>query len=495
MHTRNNNQPQGGKSNIMMSSLYKAIQSNDAHTENGMVTHSTSGSAVLDMFFKMGGMRGQDESAIIDLFSNAYYEDSILAIKAMFYNRDVRGGQGERRSFQIMFKWLCENQPSDAKLVFDLIPEYGRWDDLFVGLDTNLYSNIVVLLHKNLMADNVLLKKWMPRENKSKGSLAVSLMEAFNMSPKQYRQAIALHGEVVENQMCAGEWSEINYSHVPSVASKNYRSAFGTHDADRYGNWLSALENGSPEVKINAGAIFPHDITAPYLDNKHSMPVDRTLEAQWKALPDYVQEGVNFIAVVDTSGSMHMQSAQNGLAGKVAFALGIYLAERNKSVFKDAVITFSRHAQLIPLTGTLQNKVRTLVNKSIVEDTNLESVFNLILDKAVAGHVAEEDMPDNIIILSDMQFNEGVERVTDSAMSMIARKYAQAGYTMPQLIYWNLRSSNGVPVKFDEKGTCLVSGFSPSLMESLLGGALTPMNMMLSVLDRERYAEIENRLS
>lgn len=477
------------------SKLYNAIQSNDARTENGMVTHSTSGSAVLDMFFKMGGMRGQDESAIIDLFSNAYYEDSILAIKAMFYNRDVRGGQGERRSFQIMFKWLCENQPRDAKLVFDLIPEYGRWDDLFVGMDTSLYANIIVFLHKNLMAGNVLLKKWMPRENKAKGALAVSLMEAFGMSPKQYRQAIALHGEVVENQMCAGEWSEINYNHVPSIASKNYRSAFGTHDAERYGEWLSALESGSKDAKINAGAIFPHNIVAPYLDAKYSTTIDRTLEAQWKALPDFVQEGVNFVAVVDTSGSMHQEVFEHGLAGKVAYALGIYLAERNKSVFKDAVITFSRVAKLIELKGTLRQKVDTLIENAIVQNTNFESVFNLILDKAVAGGVAEEDMPDNIIVLSDMQFDEGVDRVNDSAMSMIARKYAQAGYTMPQIIYWNLRSSNGVPVKFDEKGTCLVSGFSPSLMQSLLGGAPTPMNMMLDVLDRERYAEIENRLS
>jgi hypothetical protein len=479
----------------MKSKLYNAIQSNDARTENGAITHSTSGSAVLDMFFKMGGMRGQDESAIIDLFANAYFEDRILAIKAMFYNRDVRGGQGERRSFQIMFKWLCENAPRNAKLVFDLIPEYGRWDDLFVALDTDLYSNIVVFLHQNLLKGNVLLKKWMPRENKSKRDLAVSLMEAFNMTAKQYRQAIALHGEVVENEMCANEWSEINYNHVPSIASKKYRSAFGKHDADRYGNWLSALESGSPEAKINAGAIFPHDITAPYLDNKYGSRVDRTLEAQWKALPDYVQEGVNFIAVVDTSASMHMESAQNGLAGKVAFALGIYLAERNKSVFKDAVITFSRIAQLIPLTGTLQNKVRTLLGKSIVEDTNLESVFNLILDKAVAGRVAQEDMPNNILILSDMQFNVGTESMSDSAMSMIKRKYAKAGYEMPHLIYWNLRSSNGVPVKFDEQGTCLVSGFSPSIMQSLLGGAMTPMNMMLKVLDSERYAVIEERLS
>jgi hypothetical protein len=223
------------------------------------------------------------------------------------------------------------------------------------------------------------------------------------------------------------------------------------------------------------------------------MKLDRTLEAQWKALPNYVQDDDSYIAVVDTSGSMH-GSQDNGLAGKVAFALGIYLAERNKSVFKDAVITFSRVARLIELKGTLQNKVNTLLRNAIIENTNLESVFDLILNKAVAGNVSQEDMPNNVLILSDMQFDSGADR-NDNAMRMIAKKYATAGYEMPQLIYWNLRSSNGVPVKFDEKGTCLVSGFSPSIMQSLLGGTLTPMNMMLKVLDSERYAEIENRLS
>jgi hypothetical protein len=175
-----------------------------------------------------------------------------------------------------------------------------------------------------------LLGKWMSRENKSQGWQARLFMSYLGITPKQYRQMLSALTNVVENQMCAGEWSEINYNHVPSIASKKYRSAFGKHDAERYGEWLSALESGSPEAKINAGAIFPHDITAPYLDNKYGNVVDRTLEAQWKALPDYVQEGVNFIAVVDTSGSMHMESDNHGLAGKVAFALGIYLAERNK---------------------------------------------------------------------------------------------------------------------------------------------------------------------
>jgi len=477
-----------------MNKLYNAIQNNDMLTENGMPTHSTSGSYLLDMFFKMGSARSMKDQDILSMFISAYQENPVLAIKAMFYNRDVRGGQGERRSFQIMFKWLCENVPSYAKLVFDLVPEYGRWDDLFVGLDSSLYPQIVSFIHQNLMEGNVLLKKWMPRENKSKSDLALALMEALGMSPREYRKAIALHGEVVENFMCSNEWMAINYSHVPSVASKNYRKAFSRHDAERYVEWLSAIEKGDdPKVKINAGAIFPHDILRAYLGStRPSLTVDRTVEAQWKALPDFVNEGLNFIAVVDTS-----QSMESDLAWEVAFALAIYLGERNKSVFKDAFITFSRIAKLIrfPSNASLREKLNEILKHRIVEDTNFESVFKLILDKAVAGKVSQEDMPTHVIVLSDMQFNPARNVPSDNAQQMIERMYAKAGYSVPQIIYWNLRSSNGVPVKFDESGTCLVSGYSPSLMQSLLDGQLTPMNMMLAVLDRKRYALIEERLS
>lgn len=338
-----------------------------------------------------------------------------------------------------------------------------------------------------------LLSKWMSRENKSKGWQAIRFIEYFSITPKQYRQMLSILTDVVESKMCENNWSEINYNHVPSVASKNYRKAFGRHDGERYGEWLSALEKGSPEVKINAGAIFPNDVIKPYLNSGRggSITVDRTIEAQWKALPDFVTEGLSFVPVVDTSGSMH-----GDIAWEVAYSLGVYLAERNKSVFKDAFITFSRIAKLIPLgNGTLRDKVNVLLRHEIVENTNIESVFKLILDKSVKAKLSQEDMPTHVIILSDMQFDPSRFDANENSLEMIKRMYKKAGYEMPQIIYWNLRSSNGIPVKFDESGVALVSGFSPSLMKSVLNGSTTPMNMMLSVLDSERYAVIEERLS
>jgi hypothetical protein len=470
------------------SKLYQAMQYNDTRTENNMPAHSTSGNSVLDMFFKMGGTRSWGEEQIISLFEDAFSDDSILALKAMFYNRDVRGGQGERRSFRLMFGWLATSNPELAKRVIHLVPFYGRWDDLFAGLYTDIEQDVADFIYDALAEGNTLAKKWMPRENKKNKVIAHRLMELMNLSADEYRHLIALHGEVTENLMCENRWEDVNYNHVPSVASKKYRSAFGRHDADRYGKWLAALESGDKSVKINAGAIFPHDIVRPYLHNRSG--VDRTLEAQWKALPDFVGEGVSFIPVVDTSASMH-----GDLAWEVAFALGVYLAERNKSVFEGAYITFSSDAKLIMLdNGSLKTKVHTFVKNAIVADTNLESVYNLILSKAKAGKVAAEDMPTHILILSDMQFNQGVEDPSFNAQEMMRAKFERAGYAVPQVVYWNLRSSEGTPVKYNETGTALVSGFSPSLMQSLLAGELTPEKMMLKVLNGERYAAVEEAL-
>ena len=475
-----------------MNRLYNAIQTNDIETENGMATNSTSGSAVLDMFFAMGGARGMQPRNVEMLFESAVTEDYRLALKALFYNRDIRGGQGERETFRIMFAYLCNTYPQLAHLVLHLVPEYGRWDDVFLGVGTKVERAIISLIKDETLNGNVLLSKWMPREKKANHKLAVRLARLLGLDMRAYRKMYALKGEVVENLMCNNQWGDINYNHVPSVASNKYRKAFSRHDADRYVAWLEALEKGSPEAKINAGAIYPHDIAGKYISG-NTYELDRTLEAQWKALPDFVNPEFSFITVTDTSGSMKFNDG--GLPRKVAYALSVYLAEKNKSVFKDAFITFSSVAKLITLQGhTLFSKIDTMMRNSIVENTNLDSVFKLILEKAVGANLSQEDMPSNILILSDMQFDQSVGVPSDNAMQMIRRMYAEHGYEVPQVIFWNLRTSNGVPVKFDEDGTCLVSGFNPSIMKSLLGGELAPMSMMMSVLESERYALVDEAL-
>jgi hypothetical protein len=479
-----------------MNSFINALQTRDAFTENGMVTHSTSGGKVLDLFYHIGGSRELGNDEILSLVVRAFDEDPLLTVKNIFYNRDIRGGQGERRSFRIMFNWLCSTHPDIAIKNLPNVPFYGRWDDLFEAIGTPVWMYAFDLIASALKAGDKLCAKWMPRENKKNSNIAHALREYMGLTPKQYRKLLAGNTQVVENFMCKHEWGAIDYNHIPSMASAKYRHAFGKHDFERYSGWLASLEKPESGNKIHADAIFPHTIVQEYLNSVRNIyygygtgrtigGVDATLEAQWKALPDYVPDGQSFIPVCDLSGSM---SSNGNLPMAVSASLGIYLSQRNKGPFKDAFITFSRSPSLQVLSGNLMNRLTEMRLSSIAENTNLELVFKMILEKSVASRVPANEMPNTILIISDMQFDQCIARPSDTAMDMIRRNYSTYGYTLPNVVFWNVNSLGGVPVKIDENGTALVSGFSPSVMKNLLSGEMRPDKVMLNTLMSERYA-------
>jgi len=463
-----------------MNNLFEAITTKDTFTENAMPTHSTSGNGLLDMFFKMGGSRNLSDRELERIFQIALSENEELAVRAMFYNRDVRGGQGERRSFRVFLRYLMNNYSIIASEILYLVPEYGRWDDLLVGINTPVEEYVINTIGNALALGDKLCAKWMPREGKANDKIAKVIMKGLHLTPRDYRLLLAGNTDVVETSMSKGNWAEINYSHVPSVAMKNYRKAFRNHDEVGFSKYMDKVESG--EVKINASAIFPHDLVRQYIRGNNK---DRVLESQWKSLPNYIEEGKTFLPVVDTSGSMF------GLPMEVAVSLGIYLSERNKSVFKDGFITFSTNPELQYLRGkTLHSKVNELSTANWGFNTNLNAVFSLILRKAVSGGLKQADLPSYIIILSDMQFDRAA-RGSDTALEMIRREYSSAGYEVPKLIFWNLRTSSGVPVKVTDTGVALVSGFSPSIMKQILSGEVSPIRIMMGVLDSDRYADIK----
>ena len=471
----------------MRNSFINAMQTRDAVTENDMVTNSTSGSKVLDMFYQMGGSRGMKDGSLVRMFDTAFSEDALLATKALFYNRDVRGGQGERRSFRVMFKYLCDFYPEVAIRNLANVPFFGRWDDIFVAFGTPVEKPALDVIASALKVGDGLCAKWMPREGKSNHRVAMKIMTHLGLKPKTYRRLLAGNTKVIETFLCNREWSAIDYNHVPSVASNKYRRAFGKHDFERYSAWLESLSKPESGNKIHADAIFPHTLVHGYgLSNYgHLNPLDKTIEAQWKALPDYVPDGKSFIPVCDVSGSMYGEPIE------VCVSLGIYLSQRNKGPFKDAFITFSGRPALQVLTGdTLRGRVEQLQKADWDMNTDLEAVFKLILSKSVAGRVPAEDMPQTIIILSDMQFDQCVRSPGNTAVDMIRRMYSDAGYTVPNVVFWNLRTSSGIPVKLGEQGTALVSGFSPSIMKNLLSGEMSPDIVMLKTLLDERYARV-----
>ncbi len=472
-----------------------ALRQEDMVTENGMATNSTSLNACVDLFFNIGAMRGQDKQRLIATFSKAFNEDPKRAMKLLFWARDVRGGAGERQVFKDILVYLAENHDLVLRPNLHLIPEYGRWDDLLVLVGTYLEKEAMTLISDALINENGLCAKWMPR----KGAVAEKLRKFTGMSPKQYRKSLVGLTNVVETKMCAKDWNSIDFGKLPSVASARYQKAFGKNAYESYSAYIASLVKG--EAKINAGAVYPYDVTKSLNYGNSSVANE-----QWKALPNYM-EGANdmILPVVDVSGSMSCPAggSKSVTCMDVAISLGLYISERNEGPFKDAFITFSSKPQLQVLSGSLNDRYAQMSNSDWGMSTDLEATFKLILDQATKHKLSQDKMPNKILILSDMEFNAAVSsggystrfKATSwnpTAQQMIEQMYADAGYKVPQIVYWNIQSRNGgVPVAFDTQGTALVSGFSPAIMTSLLGGDIeSPQQIMDKTILSERYAPI-----
>lgn len=475
--------------------LADALRQANTVTENGMTTNSSSLDAVVDLFYNIGAMRGQNKDRLISTFSKAFYQDPTRAMKILFWARDVRGGAGERQIFRDIMVYLANTHEEALAKNLHLIPEFGRWDDLLVLVGTPLETKAFLLIQGALASENGLCAKWMPR----KGPIAIKLRNFMGLSPKRYRKNLVNLTSVVETQMCAKEWDQIEFAKVPSLASARYQRAFMKNAMDAYAEYTKSLVSG--ETKINVGAVYPYDITKS-IDRGN---VDVASE-QWKALPNYM-EGSNdmILPMVDVSGSMSSVASGSTTCLDVAVSLGLYISERNEGPFKDAILTFSGNPQLEVLSGDLKDRMYQLHRADWGMNTNLEAAFKLVLDQAVKHNVAPEEMPNKILILSDMQFDEATQsydrsygRRTDAsswnptAQQMIAKMYKDAGYDMPNIVYWNLQSRSGdVPVRFDESGTALISGFSPAIMTSILGAEeFNPVSIMNDTIMSDRYAEV-----
>lgn len=465
-------------------------------TTNGAGALESTDSNVLDLFFQIAAMRGSSEIEIQRQFDKAFGDNPLDAMRILFWSRDIRQGQGERRIFRVVLNWLATNYPDVLSKNLHLVPVFGRWDDLISVFNTELETPALSLIRKALIEDkDGLCAKWMPRERSANKAVASKIRKFMGLSPVAYRKLLVKLTKVVETRMCAQEWTGINYEHVPSLAMKNYRKAFNRHDAEGFAKFLSAVESG--EKKINSGAMYPHDIVREVM--KHvfywgaSATKDqvRSLQAQWDALPNYMSGNTKrVLPVCDVSGSM------SGLPMEVCISLGMYIAERNEGPFKDCYITFSGNPTLQYVSGdNLVERVKKIKLTDVGYNTDLYKTFRLILDRAVKHNVPESDMPEGIIIFSDMQFdNPNVSGHGDkkTMFKTIQSEYEAAGYKMPQLTFWNLRAVvSNVPVQMNEEGVALVSGFSPSLLKQLLSeGEFNPMTVMRKVLDSDRYKEV-----
>ena len=451
-----------------------------------MKARKSSANALVDLFYNIGASRGKN---IVPAFTSAYVQDKDLALRVALWARDARSGAGERQLFRDILTHLEKTDPDAAVRLMNKVPELGRFDDLLVFKSKDMKAKAYTLLGDNLRAKNGLAAKWTPR----KGEVAREIREFFGMTPKQYRKSLVNMTKVVESQMCANDWDNINFSHVPSQAARIYKKAFNRHSV-KFAEYVQKLVSGDKTVKVNAGAVYPYEILKGVTSHYGVKSFDKTeldhLVAQWDALPNYVGDA-NIMPLVDVSGSMTCPAGKNTSVTclDVSVSLGLYLADKNKGAFHGTFLTFSEKSELVTLKGNIVQKCAQMVNSDWGMSTNLHAAFDKILSTAVKNKVPNSDMPKMLLILSDMQFNQCV-RNDDSAMQMIERKYAEAGYEMPSVVFWNLNSSDNVPVKSDKSGAALVSGFSPSIMTSLLSAdpkEFTPEGMMMKTIMADRY--------
>lgn len=502
------------------------------YTENGAKVYSSTGNELLDLNYAVSSMRNMSADEIIAKFVKALMCDERLAIKWLFYAGDVRGGLGERRLFKICLWYLAETRPDTVRKLLPLVAEYTRCDNLFVLLDGALSDDVCRLIEKRLENDEKamldgkpasLLAKWLPSvqtvDEDKKKYLAI-ILKKLGLTKAEYRRKLSMFREylkVTERLMSAGEWDEIDYSAVPSKAGLIYSDAFLRHDRERRYEYLDDLRSG--KKKINSAVLFPYEVVHKYCGRNalaeeielgftgvwHEGVVDEALEQTWKALPDYVGGNGSTLCVADGSGSMLCKVGRTNVSAlEVANSLAIYFAERAGGQFKDKYITFSHNPQLVDMSKatSLAEKITIARSYDEVSDTNIEAVFDLILKTAVNCKVKAEDVPANVLILSDMEFNDCAADssgrfVGENAplFDVIAEKYRAAGVKMPRLIFWNLNGRTlGVPVRTNEKGLAFVSGFNPSACKMVLSGELDPLGCLLSVLNDKRYEKVDNAL-
>jgi len=459
-----------------------ALQSEDTLTENGMVTNSSTLNECVNLFFTIGAMRGQDKERLLSTFSKAFNENPLTALKILFWVRDVRGGAGERQIFRDILKYLVENHPNVVKQNIQAIPHFGRWDDLSVLFGTKLEADATKMFVDGLIVENGLCAKWIPR----KGVIFNAIRKVLKTTPKNLRNLLVGISNTVEQKMCANQWTNIEYSKTSSLALGRYTKAFAKHDITGFTEYLEKLKKG--ETKVNASAVYPYNVVQTMNQGSWELANE-----QWKSLPNFMEGTTErILPVVDVSGSMGSIVSGSITCLDVAISLGLYISERNEGVFKDSFITFSEKPELQVLSGTLKERYGQMSQADWGMNTNLNLVFNLILNQALKHKVLPEDMPSKILIMSDMEFDQAT-RQSDSAIQMIRRQYEESGYTLPEIIFWNIQSrGKNFPVRHDESGTALISGLSPSIVKSVLGGKeMTPVSIMNETINSERYSIIE----
>ena len=483
---------------------YLKQESNKTYTENGAVTYSSTLSDCLDLFATVGALRRESEEEIVSRFMRAYTENKDVAMKLLFFARDIRGGLGERRVFRTIIRWLSCNETESLRKNLHYIAEYGRFDDLMILFGTPLEKDMLEYIKNQLYkdiegmensGDVSLLAKWLPSVNASNCEtkrLAKKVARFLQLDDAAYRKLLVrlrAHIRIIENNLREKDYT-FDYEKQPSKAMFKYRNAFIRNDGERYNEFLNKVSCG--EVKLNTNVLTPYEIITPFFKRNVSDEERNSINTTWNALEDFTNDE-NALAVIDGSGSMY--GGADPIPATVALSLGIYFAERNKGAFKNYFITFSENPQLVEIKGEdILEKVRYCHDYDEVANTNIQKVFELILNAAKKNHVPQEELPKRLYIISDMEFDYCADDANLTNFEYAKKLFEDAGYKLPEVVFWNVASRNRQqPVTKNEQGVLLVSGCTPRLFSMVADGSLsdsTPFEFMLEVLMSERYEKI-----
>ena len=493
-------------SNTLLNAMKE--QANIKRTENGAISYKSTMNGLMDLFALGGSYRSRSDADVIQLFDKAFKEDETYALKCLFYLRDARCGQGERRFFRTVARWLAINHTNAIRRNLNQIPYFGRWDDLYIFVGTPVEKEVFNIMYHQLALDikcktPSLLAKWLKSENTSSAESRVlgrKTREAFNMTARQYRKtlsALRARINVLERLMSENRWDEIEFDKIPSRAGFIYRNAFARHDIERAQAERQTYADFAKDktTKVNADVLNPCEVVSKATNVSYRSLEDTErlmVNKYWDNLKDYFNNAVfNGVAVVDTSGSMTWYREGNIRPIDVAISLGMYCAEKCSpdSPWHNHYISFSRTARLIEIHGVdFCDKVRRIHDADLCQNTNVASVFDLILNTAITHKIKSEDMPKNIIVISDMEFDSmtsysgNVESVIETKL----REYEAAGYEIPHLIFWNAAARNdNIPIR-DNGRVSYVSGYSPVIFEMIMTGK-TGLDLVLDKLNSERY--------
>lgn len=483
---------------------YLKQESNKTFTENGAVTYSSTLSDCLDLFATVGALRRESEEEIVSRFMRAYTENKDVAMKLLFFARDIRGGLGERRVFRTIIRWLSCNETESLRKNLNYIAEYGRFDDLMILFGTPLEKDMLEYIKTQLYSDLEgmenggdvsLLAKWLPSVNASNAEtkrLAKKVARFLQLDDAAYRKLLVrlrAHIRIIENNLRERDYT-FDYEKQPSKAMFKYRNAFIRNDGERYNEFLNKASCG--EVKLNTNVLTPYEIITPFFKRNVSDEERNSINTTWKTLEDFTNDE-NALAVIDGSGSMY--GGADPIPATVALSLGIYFAERNKGAFKNHFITFSETPQLVEIKGDdILDKVRYCHDYDEVANTNIQKVFELVLNAAKKNNVPQAELPKRLYIISDMEFDYCADDANLTNFEYAKKLFEDAGYKLPEVVFWNVSSRNRQqPVTKNEQGVLLVSGCTPRLFSMIADGSISdmaPYEFMMEVLMSERYEKI-----